>query len=69
MGYKIRRFSANSILNTRQNIVGFKNHFNYDQDMERLGKGKTLRELSCPNIFNKEMAKLKNELDEMKKQQ
>ena len=69
MGYKIKRFSSSSILNTRQNIVGFKNHFKYDQDMERLGKGKTLRELSCPNVFNKEMAKLKNELEEMKKQQ
>lgn len=69
MGYKIRRFSINSILNTRQNIIGFKNHRNYDQDMERLGKGKTLRELSSPNVFNKEMAKLKNELNEMKKQQ
>lgn len=62
---KIKRFS--SILNTKLGN-GFKADRNYDQDLNRLGRGESLRELSNLNQFHKEMSKLKNELEEMKKQ-
>lgn len=63
--YRIKRFSQ--ILNTHGGIEGFKSSRKYDQDMERLQKGKTLRELSKPNQFNEEIKKLQNELKEAKK--
>lgn len=64
---KLRRFSAVKNMNTRITGIGFKDGFNYDQDLNRLQKGKTLRELNSPNVYNREMAKLNKELEELKK--
>jgi hypothetical protein len=62
--YRIKRFSS-SILNTRITGIGFQNKRKYDQDMDRLQKGDTLRELNSPNVYNKEIAKLKKELNDL----
>ena len=64
MIYRIKRFS--SILGTHSSS-GFKKDREYDQDLNRLSKGKTARELSSPNQFHKMKEKLKKELEEAKK--
>ncbi len=53
--YKIKRFST---LVTAKGVKGR----SLDQNLNRLQESEIKRELSLPNIFNKEMAKLKNEL-------
>lgn len=65
MKYRIKRFS--SVLNTA-GTSGFKKHFKYDQDLNRLSKGKTSRELANPGSqFQKMQKDLKKELEEAKK--
>lgn len=56
--YKIKRFS---VITTARGVGGRK----LDQDLNRLQKGLTKRELSMPNIFNEEMAKLKKSLNNL----
>lgn len=56
--YKIKRFS---VITTARGVGGRK----LDQDLNRLQKGLTKRELSLPNVFNKEMAKMKDELNNL----
>jgi hypothetical protein len=58
MIFKIKRFST--IINAK----GVNNR-KYDQDLNRLQKGKTQRELNSPNVLNREMAKVKSELNNL----
>lgn len=53
--YKIKRFST---IVTARGVRGR----SLDQNLNRLQEGETKRALSLPNIFNEEMAELKNEL-------
>lgn len=64
MRYKVKRFST-KVLGTLSS--GFRKDRNYDQDLNRLSKGKTSRELSKPNEFQKMKDDLKKELEESKK--
>lgn len=54
MIFKVKRFST--ILNAK-GVDGR----NYDQDLTRIQKGKVQKELNSPNIYNKELRKLKME--------
>lgn len=58
--YKIKRFS---VITTARGVRGR----NLDQNLNRLQEGSTIRALSLPNVFNKEMAKVKDELDNLYK--
>jgi hypothetical protein len=53
--YKIKRFS---VITTARGVRGR----SLDQNLNKLQEGETKRALSLPNIFNEEMAELKNEL-------
>ena len=65
MKYRIKRFS--SVLNT-SGTSGFDKKRKYDQDLNRLSRGETSRELANPGSqFQKMKKKLKEELEEAKK--
>ena len=57
----LKRFSANRILNTK--FSGFIRNRNYDQDINRLGRLSTKRQLGIGNLTG-EMRNLKSELNE-----
>lgn len=59
--YILKRFSANRILNTK--FSGFIRGRNYDQDINRLCRLSTKRQMGIGNL-NGEMRKLKSELNE-----
>ena len=65
MIYRIKRFS--SVLST-SGTSGFDKKRKYDQDLNRLSKRETSRELANPGSqFQKMKKKLKEELEEAKK--
>lgn len=56
MIYKIKRFSKEQLIKLKgTGLTGIDSNRNYDQDLNRLQKGNTQRQLNTPNILNKEL--------------
>lgn len=56
MIYKIKRFSKEQLIKLKgTGLTGIDGNRNYDQDLNRLQKGNTQRQLNTPNILNKEL--------------
>lgn len=56
MIYKIKRFSKEQLIKLKgTGLTGINSNRNYDQDLNRLQKGNTQRQLNTPNILNKEL--------------
>lgn len=59
---KIKRFSTNQILRT--NAPGFQKGKRYDQDLNRLGRWSTQKEMGRYGDLNKEIRQMHKELNE-----